>query len=531
MEAIHYQLLYDITRTLYQQSLDLDRTLHTILSRTQEALATSQICLMTFQNAAHVEHIYVMGENHGAENVGYPLWDTLLKGGIVESVCQSSNPIIIHNMQTDPRWQSLPATSSLPQSGSALGVSLCQSGEMYGAFLLIHPTVDYFTAERIGLIREIADIACSAVANSRRQHLASENDTRYQTLFEHAVVPIILTDIQGIVQKTNFRASELLGYTHIQLRGVHLRDLNMPSVEQFGVDKLKNQEETYFRTQIFDIDGREIPTLIRVRRVHVDDEMLLEWMMQDMSAQMELEQLRHDLTAMVYHDLRGPLTNILAGTMSLSKTLVNHENPAVAKILALSMRSMQQLQRLVDSLLDIQRLEDGKAILNLRTAEIQPMLLDVVQLVLPIAQEAGQVIRLDVAPHAPTILLDTDMITRVIVNLVENAIKYTPNGGDILLQANIEADHLLVTVKDSGPGIPEEARITIFDKFSRVKYQGAPKGVGLGLAFCRLAVEAHHGHIWVDSDGVNGSAFRFSIPLQGTDTQTMPPAPSTTHSA
>lgn len=505
MDAMHYRLLYEIARTLHQQNLDLDRTLHTILRLTGGALAISQACLLTIYDGSHVERVYSAGGDDAPEQNRPELWNPLLKRGVVGFVYHGKRSVIIHNILTDPRWHALPEGSNLLQSGSAIGVPISHNEQMYGVLLLIHPQIDYFTDDHAELLHEIAAMASSVIA--------SQNDARYQSLFEHAVVPILLTDTDGIVQKTNLKAREFLGYTHNQLRGVHLRDLNMPSVEQYGVNELKDEEETYFRTQIYDIDGREIPTLIRARRVNVDDEVLLEWMLQDMSAQMELEQLRRDLTAMVYHDLRGPLTNILAGIMSLSKTLGNHENPAVAKILALSLRSMQQLQRLVDSLLDIQRLEDGKAILNLRSTEIQPMLLDVVQLVLPIAQEAGQIIQLDVDPRASATLLDADMITRVIVNLVENAIKYTPNGGDILLKASIEESNLLVMVKDSGPGIPEEARSTIFDKFSRIKYQGAPKGVGLGLAFCRLAVEAHRGHIWVDSDGVNGSEFKFIIPL------------------
>lgn len=106
------------------------------------------------------------------------------------------------------------------------------------------------------------------------------------------------------------------------------------------------------------------------------------------------------------------------------------------------------------------------------------------------------------------------MITRVVINLTENGIKYTPKGGQVWLSAKQVDNMVEISVRDTGPGIPEEMRVRVFDKFSRVKYKNAPKGIGLGLAFCRLAVEAHGGRIWVESDGKNGSNFKFTLPIE-----------------
>jgi len=106
------------------------------------------------------------------------------------------------------------------------------------------------------------------------------------------------------------------------------------------------------------------------------------------------------------------------------------------------------------------------------------------------------------------------MIQRVIINLMENAVKYSPNGGEITLGALQRDNQVCISVKDSGPGIPKNMQNRIFDKFSRVKYSDVPKGVGLGLAFCRLAIEAHGGKIWVESEPGQGSTFWFALPLE-----------------
>jgi two-component system, NtrC family, sensor histidine kinase KinB len=138
---------------------------------------------------------------------------------------------------------------------------------------------------------------------------------------------------------------------------------------------------------------------------------------------------------------------------------------------------------------------------------------DAVQLVQPLAQDAGQVLTFDVTRDFPMLYVDSDMIIRVLINLMENAVKYTPEGGAIHLKATSDENNAYFTISDSGPGIPPDKKASIFDKFSRVKYQDAPKGVGLGLAFCRLAVEAHGGDIHVESEEGKGSDFIVRLPL------------------
>jgi two-component system sensor histidine kinase KdpD len=107
------------------------------------------------------------------------------------------------------------------------------------------------------------------------------------------------------------------------------------------------------------------------------------------------------------------------------------------------------------------------------------------------------------------------MIRRVLINLLENAIKYTRTGGRISVAARKTGEDLAVSVSDNGPGIPAGEQKAIFGKFARIHREGHPKGLGLGLAFCRLAVEAHGGKIWVESEQGKGSTFFFTLPLAG----------------
>jgi signal transduction histidine kinase len=113
----------------------------------------------------------------------------------------------------------------------------------------------------------------------------------------------------------------------------------------------------------------------------------------------------------------------------------------------------------------------------------------------------------------PLVDMDSEMIRRVLINMLENAIKYSRSEGNIAVALDRSENSLRVGVSDNGPGIPKEDQKRIFEKFARMQRKGRPKGLGLGLAFCRLAVEAHGGRIWVESETGQGSTFYFKLPI------------------
>lgn len=509
-----YEVTYSIARKLHQLHLDQHKIAQTALSMTGNALEVRYGCLLTFKDDYSIDHAYILGAEGGA-TVSVELWNLLLTQGLVGFVRHSQRTIIIRNINTDPRWPTLPNAPYIPQAGSAIGLPLKNQDNVYGVMLLIHTELDYFDQQRVEVLEEIALVTSAALGNALDFHAVRTSDARYQALFEDSVVPVILTDTRGLIVDVNARACDFLGrdrgaLLHLSLSKIHPME---QAIFQGRLQAIIHGEETVFRTTAMNDQKEEVPVTVRGRGIRLGQRDLIEWVEQDVTAQMELEQLRRDLAAMVYHDLRGPLQSIKGSINKLGQVLANHENPAVWTLLQIGIRSTRQLQRMVDSLLDIQRLEEGRAVLNRKPVELQVLLGDAAQLVQPLAMESGHKMSFALGSNLPLVLMDGDMIMRVVINLMENAIKYTPEDGVIVLSAEVQDQQLRVGVRDSGPGIPREMLRQVFDKFSRVKYKDAPKGVGLGLAFCRLAVEAHNGHIWVESEVGQGSEFIFTLPI------------------
>lgn len=124
---------------------------------------------------------------------------------------------------------------------------------------------------------------------------------------------------------------------------------------------------------------------------------------------------------------------------------------------------------------------------------------------------------MQLSPDLPQVWVDAEMIKRVLINLLENAVKYSPSESQIILGSQVNDEHVLIWVQDNGSGIPEADQNRIFDKFTRLHSQNGPRGFGLGLAYCRLAVEANGGRIWVENNPGGGSCFKFTMPVEATN--------------
>lgn len=228
----------------------------------------------------------------------------------------------------------------------------------------------------------------------------------------------------------------------------------------------------------------------------------------------ESERLRQNLTDMLVHDLRNPITALLGVLDLLGMTLGDTLSPAHQQLLSNARHSGHTLITLVSEMLDVSKMEAGKLQLVMEPVDLRGLLQESAAAVEGLVQLEGQTLRVEAAAGLPPVTCDRHLIGRVIANLLSNAIKHTPAGGTITLHMERRPVEVIISVTDTGSGIPPEYLGRIFEKFTQAEKDArAHRGTGLGLTFCKMAVEAHGGRIWAESEVGKGSTFSFALPV------------------
>jgi signal transduction histidine kinase len=227
----------------------------------------------------------------------------------------------------------------------------------------------------------------------------------------------------------------------------------------------------------------------------------------------DLQRLRQETSDLIIHDLRNPLSTIALSLRMLGMVLPEATRQEHADILSIAQANVTRMQSLVDSLLEVSRIEAGENTLKLQMVDLRELAQGVVQQQSVLAQGAVQ-IHLNFTAHQSEVQADRDKIERILSNLLDNAIKFSPKGGNVVIEMMDGDEEVLVSVSDDGPGIPPAEREHVFDRFAQVQGQKtARRGFGLGLNYCRLAVELHGGRIWVEpGEHGQGSKFVFTLP-------------------
>ena len=246
--------------------------------------------------------------------------------------------------------------------------------------------------------------------------------------------------------------------------------------------------------------------------------------LRDITEAKAAERLRDDLTNMIVHDLRSPLSSVMAAIELLQKD-VEHISATSRNVLSIAHNSSTQMLSMINTLLDISRLEDGRLPLDLAACDVTALIERAREQLSSLARERSVLVQTDVQAFSPLVCADAELIVRVVQNLLGNALKFSGRNSTVLVRAwpversvrsagNAEsqpAPLICVAVSDRGIGIAAKDQEKIFTKFSQVSDRRS--GSGLGLTFCKLVVEAHGGAIWVESALGAGSTFFFTLPV------------------
>ncbi len=334
-----------------------------------------------------------------------------------------------------------------------------------------------------------------------------------QHLFQHSYDPIILTDLSGTIVGANERTFAFLGIEEDELYGRSIAGLCESGQLLPDFSAIPSNSPQVFAAVM---PGKQNLLFVEVHAIsyRLDTSDIVQWVLHDITRQVELDRMRQDLAAMLVHDLQGPLGNILSSLELVRNDLPLDSDETLRSMLDVAFRSSQHLETLVSSMMDISHLEAGHPI----TERMPINSGDLIDYVLAVEEsdleQRGITPMRTISSGLPQVLGNESMLRRVLLNLLDNALKFSHQGQTITINVQPDEDSSMVrfSVIDQGQGVPEVYRDLIFEKFQRIRSGSSSSGLGLGLAFCRLAVEAHGGSIWVEDAPAGGACFCFTVP-------------------
>ncbi len=378
-----------------------------------------------------------------------------------------------------------------------------------------------------GLLAIATDLSATKRAEQAlraQEKRASELDRQKEFILNSVADGIIGTDTTGRMTFANPAAAAMLQSTSAELVGLSAHAILHPSRKDNKGDKPSEEEhsrawraflvretisgqDTFYRP-----DGTEFPvefTMTPMAANGVPTGSVLNF--RDISQRHALDRMKDEFISTVSHELRTPLTSIRGALGLLSAGLLHELNEKTGNLLRIAVSNSDRLVRLINDILDLERMQSGRAPLSFRQCSMDEIVHQAVDAMLPVAEAANVTLRVKTEPCK--VLADSDRLQQVMMNLLSNAIKFSPPYSEVTVKTMKSAEGALIAVVDEGRGVPEDKLELIFDRFQQVDASDSRQkgGTGLGLAICRTILEQHGGRIWAERNSDRGSSFFFCL--------------------
>lgn len=353
------------------------------------------------------------------------------------------------------------------------------------------------------------------------------------TIIDNMADGLIVVDKDGVINHINPAASEMFGKAEFEMIG---KNVNILGQELDKLVKKSLNTEEIVSNEINLVNERVGKAVAKsIKKEYFSEESEAKGILgsviliRDITQEKEVDRLKTEFITVVSHELRTPLTSILGFIEIINKkfteNILPHLNMSDSKLskivnkinknFKIILSEGERITALINDVLDISKLESGKVIWNFKEISIEEVITDAYKALSSLFEQKGIPCYIEIQPSLPAINADRERLIQVVINLLSNALKFTEKGY-VKCKTELNTDELLVSVEDTGIGIPEEEKERIFEKFKQVGdlIRGKPKGTGLGLAISKQIVEAHGGKIWVESQLGKGSTFYFTIPLK-----------------
>ena len=449
-----------------------------------------------------------------------------LEGTLITYVYNQHEIILFDDLNQEPSEALRAMADEMEAMGwrSFAGIPLPQQEHSLGVMCLFARHPHAAASHDLALLASMGHQVATAVTNAQLFQVTLNERSRLKSLIESSRDGIILATLDGAISIVNAPALQILRLPGQpgDWVGAKLSDAVNP-LRDYAPASFRAALAEFERIQTGDEPPAEgeaevPPRVIRWQSLPVKvgvRPMGRLIVLRDMTQERAVERMRDDMTHTMVHDLRNPLSSILMSVEFLVGGAMGELTFQQLDALAITRRNTRRMMELVNGILDVSRLESGRMPMEPDALDVVQVVEEVLQAQTPLASENGIRLENSVSPTLPPAWADRGLIHRVLQNLVGNGIKFTPDGGVVSVTANLDEQALqpmlLLSVSDTGFGIPSEIQGRLFQKFVTGGQEG--RGSGLGLAFCKLAVEAHGGRIWVDSIPDHGTTFTFTVPV------------------
>jgi PAS domain S-box-containing protein len=491
-------------------SLEMTDVWRRVLNQTMQALQVETVALALIDNVSNdLVFQAAAGNNSGT----IPGRHILSGQGLAGLVVRDGRGLVVPTVKLDSRHSEADRFGGVEMRAVVIAPIQSQ-GKVIGVLMAINPISGAFDPDALLVMTGLGSLAGTTIQNAQFLERLKKAHQRYRELFEDSVDPILITDWEGKILEANRQAVALSGYGNEILRTMKIDQLHEVKWNKTGLgfEALKHTDGCNYESVLRQQNDGTMPIEVHAHRVEFEETDSVQWILRDITERKELDALRDDMIAMIYHDIRSPLGNIVSSLELMDGMIPRDET--LQTMLNIARNSTGRIQRLVNSLLDINRLESGQQIVDQHAIDPLVLIRESLRDVEPSASGRHQKLENKATGVLPLIWVDVDMIHRMFINLLENAIKYTPVGGLIEIGAQTDTgSSVKFWIRDNGPGISAADRDRVFDKFTRLRGKNSPSGLGVGLAFCKLAVLGHGGQIWVESELGKGTTFWLTLPV------------------
>ncbi|MBD2298575.1 response regulator [Nostoc sp. FACHB-190] len=503
-------------------------------------------------------------------------WSNTVRGqGPTGTAIRTGKTCIIQNILTDPKYEVWRCQAEERGYGAAIALPLKTENQTFGALNIYAAEANAFDDDEVQLLKKLAeDLTYGIVAlrNQRDRTLAeaalkqtqaalqkannelelrvaertaelitvnrqlqSELDKRQRIEEELRVSQVKLARILDIADDAiisidsnqsitlfNQGAEKIFGYTAQEVIGQKL-DILLPlrftqahrqHVSDFGKSanlarRMGERRELFGKRR----DGSEFPAEASISKLNMGEESYYTVILRDVTERKQVERMKDEFVSVVSHELRTPLTSIHGSLGMLTSGLLKADSEPGKRLLQIAIDSSDRLVRLINDILDIERIESGKVKMAREICNLDELIQSAVNTIQTLANKQG--VKLAISSLSVMLWADPDRIVQTLTNLLSNAIKFSVNGATVWLEIQQQQNEVLLSVKDTGRGIPEDKLESIFERFQQVDSSDSRNhdGTGLGLAICKSIVQQHGGRIWVESTLGEGSTFYFTLPI------------------